>query len=54
MPKSLQEKRFNAAVVTRGISSAPIYQTVLHLFKTLGLNGDCLISGPEPEHQQSS
>ena len=45
MPKSLQEKRFDAAVASKGISSKPIYQTVLHLCQTLRLSGDLLDFG---------
>jgi 2-polyprenyl-3-methyl-5-hydroxy-6-metoxy-1,4-benzoquinol methylase len=45
MTKSLQEKRFDAAVASKGISSKPIYQTVLHLYRTLRLSGDLLDFG---------
>jgi hypothetical protein len=40
MPESLQEKRFNAALASEGISAEPILQTVLQLCRTLRLSGD--------------
>ena len=45
MPQSLEEKRFHAALASEGISAGPIYQTVLHLCRSLRLHGDLLEFG---------
>ena len=45
MRETLQQTRLNVALACEGISSQPIYQTVLRLCKTLGLRGDLLEFG---------
>src|ERR1700674_1109967 len=45
MPESVQEKRFKVALASEGISAEPIYETVVHLCRTLRLNGDLLEFG---------
>jgi 2-polyprenyl-3-methyl-5-hydroxy-6-metoxy-1,4-benzoquinol methylase len=45
MPQGLQERRLNSALASEGISAEPIYQTVLHLCRTLQLTGDLLEFG---------
>jgi hypothetical protein len=45
MRENLQEKRLHAALASEGISAGPIYQTVLHLCRSLRLHGDLLEFG---------
>ena len=45
MRENLQEKRLHAALASEGISAGPIYQTVLHLCRSMRLHGDLLEFG---------
>ena len=45
MTTTLHEKRFSAAVASKGISAGPIYQMTLNLIRDLGVKGDMLEFG---------